>query len=591
LRIFIEHPDQNLKYLGLVALNNVMKVNPRGVLEHRDLILNCLEDEDETIRRRAVELVAAMVDKKNLAFIVDKLKYHMEQAEGLYKDELLEKIVTICSQDKYKFITDFEWYLGFLMELTKVKGVQNGRVISEQILDVCIRVRVIRPIASSMALELLEEGSLASENPSMNGMCEALYAAAWIVGEYTETCSNPVHVIQCLLIPDTLNLAEHIQSLYLSSVLKLLALAGAQGGKVALADSLAVIKQQLPAYMSSLHIEVQERACLLNQVVALLEDPEIDAAQVCAELRTSVEEVLNPVSPQAIFRVKVPEGLDLDAWIFEPMPEESSSMHYDELWPEGDYGDHHGHGFGGGSLSSLTGGYDPNDQWGDHPSSHGGGSTYIQMSEADIQQAAIARRAARKGDMYYLEDDDPPPVLPLEQHVRLPSDLNLDDPTAGRGRRGGLRGGLRGGARRGGGGGGAMQSLFQRQIRNQRPMEAVEVIEEDEMPEGWEEVEAQRQRQQQQAQQQQLAAAGGRSGSDALAQIVIDKSADQEQLPQRTHRTTVPYSAPPSGNGAPRGGGAGRARGNGQRGGAVRGVLGEVLPEEVLPEEDQRPVE
>lgn len=51
-----------------------MKVFPRGILEHRDLILNCLEDEDETIRRRAVELVAAMVDKKNLAFIVDKLK-------------------------------------------------------------------------------------------------------------------------------------------------------------------------------------------------------------------------------------------------------------------------------------------------------------------------------------------------------------------------------------------------------------------------------------------------------------------------------------------------------------------------------------
>lgn len=63
-----------MKYLGLVALHNIMKVFPRGILEHRDLILNCLEDEDETIRRRAVDLVAAMVDKKNLAFIVDKLK-------------------------------------------------------------------------------------------------------------------------------------------------------------------------------------------------------------------------------------------------------------------------------------------------------------------------------------------------------------------------------------------------------------------------------------------------------------------------------------------------------------------------------------
>lgn len=35
----------------------------------------------------------------------------MEQADGLYKDELLEKIISICSQDKYKLITDFEWYV------------------------------------------------------------------------------------------------------------------------------------------------------------------------------------------------------------------------------------------------------------------------------------------------------------------------------------------------------------------------------------------------------------------------------------------------------------------------------------------------
>lgn len=51
-----------------------MKVFPKGISEHRDIILNCLEDEDETIRRRAIELITGMVDKKNLAFIVDKLK-------------------------------------------------------------------------------------------------------------------------------------------------------------------------------------------------------------------------------------------------------------------------------------------------------------------------------------------------------------------------------------------------------------------------------------------------------------------------------------------------------------------------------------
>ncbi len=92
LRMFVEHPDPNLKYLGLLALSKIMVSFPKvffiaflhlvfiahpyiqGIIEHRDLILSCLEDEDTTIRSRALDLVVGMVDKKNIAFIIDKLK-------------------------------------------------------------------------------------------------------------------------------------------------------------------------------------------------------------------------------------------------------------------------------------------------------------------------------------------------------------------------------------------------------------------------------------------------------------------------------------------------------------------------------------
>lgn len=54
-------------------------------------------------------------------------------------------------------------YLGFLMDLTRVKGVKNGKVISDQIQDVAVRVKAIRPMAAEMATLLLEEGTLAAE--------------------------------------------------------------------------------------------------------------------------------------------------------------------------------------------------------------------------------------------------------------------------------------------------------------------------------------------------------------------------------------------------------------------------------------------
>lgn len=106
LKNFIENPDQNcrpavvllvarltssflvVKYLGLLGLHKLMKAHPRAVVgepysmgkvamasnstslafillssctEHKDLILDCLKDDDVTIRHRALDLITSMV--------------------------------------------------------------------------------------------------------------------------------------------------------------------------------------------------------------------------------------------------------------------------------------------------------------------------------------------------------------------------------------------------------------------------------------------------------------------------------------------------------------------------------------------------
>ncbi len=107
-----------------------MKVHPKAVAEHRDLIIKCLEDPDITIRLRALDLLTGiphhhqrqvgddpnkpfllgMVTKKNLRDIIKKLIEHVNTADGHYKDSLIEKIISICSHDSYYYVTDFEWY-------------------------------------------------------------------------------------------------------------------------------------------------------------------------------------------------------------------------------------------------------------------------------------------------------------------------------------------------------------------------------------------------------------------------------------------------------------------------------------------------
>jgi AP-3 complex subunit delta len=59
-----------------------MKSHPRVVAEHRELVLQCLTDEDVTIRLRALELVSGMVTRRNLPDIVESLLSYVDTAEG-----------------------------------------------------------------------------------------------------------------------------------------------------------------------------------------------------------------------------------------------------------------------------------------------------------------------------------------------------------------------------------------------------------------------------------------------------------------------------------------------------------------------------
>ena len=51
----------------------LMRSHPKAVVEHRDLVLQCLADEDETIRLRSLELLTGMVTKRNLEELIHRL--------------------------------------------------------------------------------------------------------------------------------------------------------------------------------------------------------------------------------------------------------------------------------------------------------------------------------------------------------------------------------------------------------------------------------------------------------------------------------------------------------------------------------------
>ncbi|XP_028855660.1 AP-3 complex subunit delta-1 isoform X4 [Denticeps clupeoides] len=329
LRILIEDSDQNLKYLGLLAMSKILKTHPKSVQSHKDLILQCLDDKDESIRLRALDLLYGMVSKKNLMEIVKKLMLHVDKAEGTtYRDELLTKIIDICSQSNYQYITNFEWYISILVELTRLEGTRHGHLIASQMLDVAIRVKAIRVFAVAQMATLLDNGHLLTGNMQRNGICEVLYAAAWICGEFSEHLEDPMQTLEAMLRPKVATLPGHIQAVYVQNAAKLFAtvLRKQEGTTDSLAaqETSQLLIDRLPLFVQSANLEVQERASCILQLVKYIQKLQQKEVEVAEEVTALFAGELNPVAPKAQKKVPVPDGLDLDAWINEP-PSESES--------------------------------------------------------------------------------------------------------------------------------------------------------------------------------------------------------------------------------------------------------------------------
>ncbi|XP_046814545.1 AP-3 complex subunit delta-1 isoform X2 [Vespa crabro] len=328
LRILIEDSDQNLKYLGLLAMSKILRTHPKSVQAHKDLIMQCLDDKDESIRLRALDLLYGMVSKKNLMEIVKKLMVHMDKAEGTtYRDELLSKIIQICSQNNYQFITYFEWYISVLVELTRMEGTKHGPLVATQLLDVAIRVQAIRKYAVHQCALLLENSYLLTGQPRAT-MSEVLYAAAWICGEFSSELEDPLATLQSMLRSQASSLPGHIQAVYVHNILKLAAAilykAEKEGDNETM-EQIFALKDKIAAFVCSGDLEVQERSSSALVIFECLkENPGL-----AEELMEAFEGELNPVAPKAQRKVPIPDDLDLDSWINDPPSESSDSEDMD----------------------------------------------------------------------------------------------------------------------------------------------------------------------------------------------------------------------------------------------------------------------
>ncbi|CCU75615.1 AP3 complex subunit delta [Blumeria hordei DH14] len=250
--------DANLKYVALIAFNKIVTTHPHLVAQQQDVIMECIDSPDISIRMRALDLVVEMVNSENLTSIVCRLMRQLkhsrspiiqetivqhvpvqilastedEPPEGAahynphtdeaptisdeYKIDVMNKIINMCSSRNYGNLLDFEWYLDILIQLFRTAPDSMGLStnnddmswennstniswrIANELRNIAVKVEAVRDQATraSELILLSISNNLSLPLCAGNG---ALDPASWVVGEFASSLSNPESTMTSLL--------------------------------------------------------------------------------------------------------------------------------------------------------------------------------------------------------------------------------------------------------------------------------------------------------------------------------------------------------------------------------------------------------
>lgn len=324
--------DPNLKYVALLAFNKIVVTHPYLVAEQEDVIMDCIDSPDITIRIKALDLVQGMVSSDNLVSIVSRLMRQLKNSSGKhtasneqdavyssddgadvainpsakeaeqapplpedYRLDVIGRILEMCSQNNYSSLVDFEWYIDILTQLvrtapiprsqdanleqtmatTKLSSGDISEKIGDELRSVAVKVRAVRPaalMASELILKHFSQESSAT-NPITSG---AIRPVSWVVGEYADQLSSPEDTLSYLLqlIPQA-KYPDVITSC-LQAIIKIFSLiAGSDLGvwtserKARVSLLLARVIHVFEPLASHPNLEVQERAVEFTELLKL----------------------------------------------------------------------------------------------------------------------------------------------------------------------------------------------------------------------------------------------------------------------------------------------------------------------------------
>ena len=179
---FLSSNNANLRYLGITALSRIVKIDRKYAQEHQQIVMTCLEDSDDTIRRKTLTLLFAMCNERNVEPIVARLIKFLAEATDVYlKQELVRNMCDMAE----KYNTNAKWYIDTMNRILELAAEHVSQPTIQGILKL---------IAEGEGDDEAEDAELRTycvetyfnlmENTDKPKPSAVHQIAAWVMGEY-----------------------------------------------------------------------------------------------------------------------------------------------------------------------------------------------------------------------------------------------------------------------------------------------------------------------------------------------------------------------------------------------------------------------
>ncbi|KAJ3438163.1 ap-1 complex subunit gamma [Anaeramoeba flamelloides] len=248
---FLSGRHNNSKYVALNTLLKAVNTEPKSLKRHRKVIVECLKDKDISIRRRALDLVFGIMDKKNVESLTQELLDCLPKAEKEFRYDITAKICTAIE----KFSPNDKWQIDTLIKVLTIGGQYIRDDVSSMMTSVIGRNPDLQYYTSKKLFNILLDDRYRNQT--------FLQVSSWVIGEYgdilmqkSEKDGELINTTQALdlfqILLESSRTTDETKYYILTALIKF-------STRIEGYDEL--IKKIIKPYREHVNVELQQRAC------------------------------------------------------------------------------------------------------------------------------------------------------------------------------------------------------------------------------------------------------------------------------------------------------------------------------------------